>query len=267
VSAIRFDPELFEGGQRPIIHPDRTIGDAVEVVPGSAPGQAGPLKEILRTRGGDDSAQLLTVTIVGAGVYGSTLASSGTAPRGPIVAVVEWGVRGAKSRVEVDVPMGGATFSLVASYITVAARYDGMLLVDGAQLDPEATGAPNPGPRQRVGAMVGYGAYGASARLTRTVRVDSVRGRDVDGGPGRSERVRVPNFARRLLVGGANVGSLTFGINLGTFGAVPVDVAPVSADGRGTAAVDLPGDASFVELTNPGTQQLLRPVLVFDIGL
>ena len=88
----------------PIVHPDRTIGDTAELVPGNAAGQRGPLKEILRTRGGDDRAQLLTVTIVGSGIYESSLVGAPNAARGPIVAIVEWGVRGARAKVELDVP-------------------------------------------------------------------------------------------------------------------------------------------------------------------
>ncbi|MDX2087850.1 MAG: hypothetical protein SFX73_08370 [Kofleriaceae bacterium] len=249
----------------PIVHPDRTIGDTVELVPGNAPGDFGPVKEILRTRGGDDSAQLLTITVVGAGVYESSLRGASSAPRGPLVGFVEWGVRGAKARAEFDIPQGGVTFSLVASYLHVAARYDGLVLVNGAQLDPEATGGANPGPKQRVGAMVGYGSYGASAKLTRTVRVDDVPFDIVDG-PTASRRVRVPPFARRVLVAGNRVDGASYRLGFGTLGASTNGDALFGV-GQGSRYVDLPGDAAFVEVLNLGPGPLTNPAIVFELGL
>ncbi len=265
MTAIRLDPALFEGGRTPIVHPDRTIGDTAELVPGAARGEPGPLKEIIRTRGGDDHAQLLTVTIVGSGVYGSSLAGNASGPRGPIVGVVEWGVRGAKARVELDVPQGGVTFSLVASYLHVAARYDGMLVVDGAQLDPEAQGGATPGPVQRVGAMVGYGSYGAASRVTRTVRLNSLGA--PDGGPTVGPPIRVPNFARRVLVGGAGIDRNGYEVRFGGFSSEGPSGGMAGPLGRGPMSIDLPGDATYVQLANEGPRTLDKPVLVFEIGL
>ena len=91
----------------PIIHAERAIGDTVELPPGRAVGARGPLKEVIRTHGKDDRAQLLTVTIVGWGVHESDLKSDYASPRGPLFAVVEWGIKGARAIAEMDIPAGG----------------------------------------------------------------------------------------------------------------------------------------------------------------
>jgi hypothetical protein len=278
-----FDVEdAVDEGDLPIVHPDRTIGDTAELVPGNARGDRGPLKEIIRTRGGDTRAQLLTVTIVGSGVYESSLRGASSAPRGPLVGVVEWGFRGAKAKMELDIPQGGVVFSLVASYVQVAARYDGLVVVNEQQLDPAATGGVNPGPRQRVGAMVGYGSYGAASRLTRTLRVDdvpppgggggeieiaSIEGEGTDEGPTNvSARVRVPPFARRVLVTGLGLESSAYRLRFGTFRGAPVgDAGFRSSDAP--RAIDLPGDAAFIEVENLGPDTLLNPAFVFELGV
>ena len=95
--------------------------------------------------------------------------------------------------------------SVVASYLLISARYDGMVLLNGATMDPRVFGGQDPGPHQRVGAMVGYGSYGRASRLTRTVRLDNIAAaQPVDGLPGSSSPVRVPAFARNLTVTAAN---------------------------------------------------------------
>jgi len=262
---IRID-DVVENLDRPIVHPDRTIGDTVELVPGNAPGERGRLREIIRTRGGDERAQLLTVTIAGSGVYESSLISRSSAPRGPLVAVVEWGIRGARAKAELDIPQGGIVFSLVASYVQIAARYDGLLLVNGAQLDPEATAAPTPGPRQRVSAMLGYGSYGPATRLTRTFRLDDVPEPGDPDDPPVSERIRVPAFARRVQVVGLGTDSLSYRLRIGAFDPDPNgDV--LFGSGEPSRAVDLPGDAGYVEIENVGPGVLANPTLLFEVGL
>jgi hypothetical protein len=156
-------------------------------------------------------------------------------------------------------------FSLVASFITLSARYDGLVVVNGQQLDPAAVGAPTPGPIQRVAAMVGYGSYGPSAKLTRTVRVDDVVFDPVDG-PGTSMRVRVPPFARRILLAGQTLNENAYRVRFGTLGANPNGDA-VFQTGDAPRAVDLPGDAAFVEVQNFGPGPLTNPALVFELGL
>src|SRR5512138_917693 len=84
---------------KPIIHPDRIIGDTAELIPGRDLGAHGPLKGILRTQGDDEGAQLLTLTIAGPPTYGSSLETDSGEPRGPLFAVVEWGIKGARSSV------------------------------------------------------------------------------------------------------------------------------------------------------------------------
>lgn len=264
---IRID-DVLEDRDRPIVHPDRTIGDTAELVPGNAPGERGRLKEIIRTRGGDDQAQLLTVTVTGSGVFESSLIPASTAPRGPLVAVVEWGIRGARAKVELDIPQGGIVFSLAASYVQIAARYDGLLLVNGVQLDPEAIGSPTPGPRQRVAAMVGYGSYGPTTRLTRTFRMDDVPepSSDPDEPTFTSERIRVPPFARRVQVLGQGIDGVSYRVHVGTFHPLPnLDV--LFDTGAPSRPVDLPGDAAYVEVENLGPTGLSNPTLVFEIGL
>jgi hypothetical protein len=256
---------ILDDEERPIVDPDRTIGDSVELVPGNARGQHGPVREIIRTRGSDTRAQLLTITVVGSGVYESNLRGASTAPRGPLVGFVEWGVRGGRAKAEFDIPQGGVVFSLVASFITLSARYDGLLVVNGQQLDPAAVGAPNPGPVQRVAAMVGYGSYGASAKLTRTVRVDDVVFDPVDG-PGTSTRVRVPPFARRILLAGETLNQNAYRVRFGTLGPDSNGDLVFQA-GDAPRAVDLPGDAAFVEVQNFGPGPLTNPALIFELGL
>jgi hypothetical protein len=222
---------------------------------------------VVRSRGGDDRAQLLTLTIAGSGVFESSLISASSAPRGPIIALIEWGIRGARAKAEVDIPQGGVVFSLVASYVQVAARYDGMVLVNGAQLDPEATGSPNPGPSQRVAAMVGYGSYGPTSRLTRTFRLNDVPPPPgiPDVGPV-SDPVRVPAFARRVQVMGLGLDAASYRVLVGTFDSTPnTDVA--FGPGSPSRAIDLPGDAGFVQVENLGSATLANPTLVFEIGL
>lgn len=260
--------DLIEDSGRPIVHPDRTIGDTAELVPGNAPGERGRLKEIIRTRGGDERAQLLTVTIGGSGVYESSLIPVSSAPRGPLVAVIEWGIRGARAKAELDIPQGGIVFSLVASYVQIGARYDGLLLVNGSQMDPDANGAPTPGPRQRVGAMVGYGSYGPTCRLTRTFRLDDILppDPDPDAPDPVSDRVRIPAFARRVQVFGLGIDSVSYRLRVGTFADDPnTDV--LFGPGEPPRAVDLPGDAGFLEVENLGPGVLVNPTLVFEIAL
>lgn len=273
--------EIIDDVDRPIIDSDRTIGDTVELVPGNAPGERGRVRGIIRTRGRDERAQLLTVTIVGSGVFESSLLSSSTAPRGPLVALVEWGIRGGRAKAELDIPQGGIVFSLVASYVQIAARYDGLLLVNDVQLDPAATGLPNPGPKQRVGAMVGYGAYGPASRLTRTFRVDDVPkpGPLVPFAPDPapappipliethlSDRIPIPSFARRFRIMGVGLETISYRLRIGAFGPgvtndvlIPVGSAPPD--------IALPGDAGFVEIENLGPDDLVNPTFVFDVGL
>jgi hypothetical protein len=257
----------------PLIDPDRTIGDTAELVPGNAPGEPGRLRGIIRTRGGDGQAQLLTVTIAGSGVFESSLTSASAAARGPLVAVVEWGIRGGRAKAELDIPQGGVVFCLVASDVKISARYDGLLLVNGTQLDPEATGAPEPGPKQRVGAMVGYGSYGPTTRLTRTFRLDDVPAPGIPPPPAIplplptvSARVGVPPFARRVQLIGLGIDGVSYRVRIGTFGPDPsADV--LFAAGTAPRTIDLPGDASFVEIENLGPDALVNPTLVFELGL
>jgi hypothetical protein len=280
---IRID-DVLDDRDLPIVHPDRTIGDSVELVPARERGQRGPLREIIRTRGRDEGAQLLTVAVVGSGVFESSLTATPSAARGPLVAVIEWGVRGARAKAEIDIPLGGVIFSLVASYIQVAARYDGLLLVNGVQLDPEATGGSNPAPKQRVAAMVGYGAYGPASRLTRTFRVDDipkpgppdelVAGAVAAAGivaavpdvPRRSGRIGVPAFARRVQILGLEIDAVAYRVRIGTFSlTATIDVLFVV--GQPPRILDLPGDAAFVEVENLGPDVLVNPTFVFDVGL
>jgi hypothetical protein len=251
-----------------IIHSDRNIGDTVELIPGRVPGQRGPLKEILRTQGEDDEAQLLTLTIAGPPTYESSLTVDPLESRGPLFAVVEWGIKGARSTVELDLPIGGITMSVVASYLQLSARYDGMVLLNGTPTDPRAFGGQNPGPRQRVGAFVGYGSYGRASRLTRTFRLDNIptaeAGESIN--PGSSPRIRVPAFARHVTVTGANPAGFALRL-FGSSSNVAFDQILV-ADTVTQATVALPGDCVSVVLDNYNLNgNLITPALTFDLAL
>jgi hypothetical protein len=253
---------------KPIIDSDRNIGDTVELIPGSSAGRRGPLKEILRTQGEDDEAQLLTLTISGPPTYESSLIADPLEARGPLFAVVEWGIKGARSAVELDLPPGGLTMSVVASYLLLSARYDGMVLLNGAQMDPRAFGGQNPGPRQRVGALVGYGSYGRASRLTRTFRLDSIAPATPTDGitPGSSAQIRVPAFARKVTVTAENPAG--FGLSLfGGNGALRLDSIAFDATVP-TATVALPGDCVSLTLDNYNLNaNLVTPALAFEIAL
>jgi hypothetical protein len=253
---------------KPIIDSDRNIGDTAELIPGSAPGRRGPLKEILHTQGADDEAQLLTLTIAGPPTFDSSLVVDPSEPRGPLFAEVEWGIKGARALVELDLPPGGLTMSVVASDVRISARYDGMVLLNGAPFDPKAFGGQNPGPRQRVGAFVGYGSYGRASRLTRTFRLDNISiaelGESVT--PGSSPRIRVPAFARKVTITAANPA----GFSVRLFG--PSDVSPLdeirSEDGIQQTTVPLPGDCVSLILDNYNINAgLITPALTFDLAL
>jgi len=246
-----------------IIHSDRNIGDTVELIPASVPGQRGPLKEILRTQGEDGEAQLLTLTISGPPTYESSLIADPLESRGPLFAVVEWGIKGARATAELDLPPGGITMSVVASYLQISARYDGLVLLNGSPIDPRAFGGPNPGPRQRVGAFVGYGSYGRASRLTRTFRLDTIaiaqKGESII--PGSSPRIRVPAYGRQVTVTGANLDRFAlrlFGANTNCeFDFIWLE-----------ATVALPGDCVSVILDNYNTNSsLITPALTFDLAL
>jgi hypothetical protein len=256
--------------ERPIIHADRNIGDTVELVPASVVGQRGPWKEILRTEGDDERAQLLTLTIVGPPVYESSHAADPSEPRGPLFAEVEWGIKGARAMAEMDLPPGGLTMSLVASYVRVSARYDGLVRVNSIQLDPRATGGSKPGPRQRVGAIIGYGAYGPATRLTRTFRLDNLSPATDDGGihPTLSPPVRVPAFARHLTVTARNLWSCSFEIRcFGPDTTTPHDIFSIPS-GQHAVTVPLPGDCTGVVLGNTTTTYSLQtPALTFQLAL
>jgi hypothetical protein len=253
----------------PIIHPDRNIGDTAELIPGSVAGARGPLKEILRTQGDDEDARLLTLTIVGPPVYTSSLSSDSSESRGPLFAVVEWGVKGGRSTVELDIPQGGVTMSLVASYLRVSARYDGMVLLNGAKMDHAAYGGQDPGPTQRVGAFVGYGSYGRSSRLTRTVRLDNIPHATEDDGvvPGSSPMVRVPAFARHVTVTAANPAGFALSLFGPKSSTVPLDFINMDST-VSQATVALPGDCVSVILNNYNLEAVLTtPALTFDLAL
>ena len=49
-----------------------------------------------------------------------------------------------------DIPQGGFTMSVVASYLQASARYDGMVLLNGSPIDPRVHRGQNPGPSQRA---------------------------------------------------------------------------------------------------------------------
>lgn len=261
--------------QPAIIHPNRNIGDTVALLPAQVVGDRGPLREIIRTEGGDDSAQLLTVTLMGSGVFDSSLSSTPANPsapidpRGPLFATIEWGVKGTRSAVEIDLPQGGVVFSLVASYLRVSARYDGLVTVNGAQLDPAASGGHSPGPEQRAGAMVGYGSYGCSCRLTRTFRFSDVPlpSSDPDAPPPRTELVRVPSFGRRVLASGLGIQAAGRRIRVVSYDRNTVLEDAVFAPGDPPRFVTLPGDAAFVALENLGPRVLVTPALVFEIAI
>lgn len=253
---------------KPIIDSDRNIGDTAELIPGNEPGRRGPLKEIMRTQGEDDEAQLLTLTIAGPPTFDSSLVADPSEPRGPLFAEVEWGIKGARSTVELDLPPGGLTMSVVASYVRISARYDGMVLLNGAPFDPRAFGGQNPGPRQRVGAFVGYGSYGRASRLTRTFRLDDIPIAEESEGisPGSSPRVRVPAFARQVTVTAVNLA----GFSLRLFGPRNVNALDEiwSADGVQQTTVPLPGDCVSVILDNYNINAgLITPALTFDLAL
>ncbi len=257
--------------EKPIIHSERNIGDTRLVPPASELGERGPLVEIIRTTGVDEAAQLLTVTVAGWGVYepvGEGGQVADTLPRGPLFTTIEWGIKGARSEVELDLPAGGVVLSLVASTVKVSARYDGLVRVGGLQLDPVAIGGEDPGPKQRVGAMIGYGAYGAASRLTRTFRLDDVA---LPGGeddpPPFSELIQIPNFARRLLVAGPDLSGTSYVVRFYGFEAFLVRHMVQFGIGERPAAIDLPGDCAFVELQNLGPGVLHAPALVFEIGI
>jgi hypothetical protein len=255
----------------PIIHGDRNIGDTAVLIPASTVGQRGPLKEILRTQGEDEQAQLLTLTIAGPPVYESSFAGDPSESRGPLFAFVEWGIKGARASAELDLPPGGLTMSVVASFLRVSARYDGLVQVNGLQLDPRATGGMDPRPRQRVGAIVGYGAYGPASRLTRTFRLDDIGTAvlDPDGLiPKEGPRVRVPSFARRLVVTGRNVAGGDIGVRC--FGADPGRAFDVvgGLSGQGVLTIPLPGDCVSVIVENRSTTEPLRtPGLTFELAV
>jgi hypothetical protein len=253
---------------KPIIHGDRNIGDTVELIPGNAPGRRGPLKEIMRTQGEDDGAQLLTLTISGPPTYESSMGAHPLDSRGPLFAVVEWGIKGARAAVELDLPPGGLTMSVVASYLQISARYDGMVLLDGKPMDSRAVGGQNPGPRQRVGAFVGYGSYGRSSRLTRTFRLDSIPPAKLDDGvlPSSSPEIRVPAFARRVTITAKNPAG--FGLTLfGPGNSDGLDSIKL-ADTIDQATVDLPGDCTTLVLDNYNLNaNLVTPALTFEIAL
>jgi hypothetical protein len=248
---------------KPIIHPDRKIGDSREIIPGNAPGERGPLTEIIRTQGGDERAQVLTVSIMGSGVFGS---DTGEAPRGPLFATIEWGVQGARSTAEIDLPAGGVTFSVVASYLRVKARYDGLVRVNGTQLDPEAVGAPNPGPRQRVAAMVGYGSYSQPTRLTRTFRMDSIPAPSVGEPLVGSALIRRPAFARSVRVSGRGLDAVVYTVRF--IGFDPTVRLDEVTFGVGTPArtLELPGDCAFVDMTNSGPTAIATPAFTFEMA-
>ncbi len=253
---------------KPIIHSDRNIGDTAELIPGNELGRRGPLKEILRTQGEDDEAQLLTLTIAGPPTFDSSLATDPSEPRGPLFAEVEWGIKGARATVELDLPPGGLTMCVVASYVRISARYDGMAALNEGQIDPRAFGGQNPGPRQRVGAFIGYGSYGRASRLTRTFRLDDIPQADNGEGitPGSSPRIRVPAFARQVTVTAYNPA----GFSLRLFGAsdtFPLDEIWVE-DGIQVATVPLPGDCVSLILDNYNINgNLVTPALTFDLAL
>ena len=253
---------------KPIIHSDRNIGDTAELIPASVAGRRGPLKEILRTQGEDDEAQLLTLTIAGPPTYDSSLATDPSEPRGPLFAEVEWGIKGARAMVELDLPPGGITMSVVASYLRISARYDGLVLLNGSTIDPRAFGGQNPGPRQRVGAFVGYGSYGRASRLTRTFRLDNIptaeTGESIN--PGSSPRIRVPAFARQVTVTAANPSGFALRL-FGSNGDARLDEI-LMADGVEQATVALPGDCVSLILDNYNLNgNLITPALTFDLAL
>jgi hypothetical protein len=253
---------------KPIIHPDRIIGDTVELIPASVAGRRGPLKEVLRTQGEDDEAQLLTLTIAGPPTYDSSLDTDRSEPRGPLFAEVEWGIKGARSMVEMDLPPGGITMSVVASYLRISARYDGMVLLNGFPTDSRAVGGENPGPRQRVGAFVGYGSYGQSSRLTRTYRLDNLLAAEIAEGitPGSSPQIRVPAFARQVTVTGANPAGFALRL-LGPNSYLRLDEVRVPST-ESQATVTLPGDCVSVILDNYNlSANLITPALTFDLAL
>jgi hypothetical protein len=257
----------MNGDRLPIIHGERAIGDTVELIPGRAVGARGLLKEVIRTHGSDEKAQLLTVAVVGWGVHESDLKSDYASPRGPLFAAVEWGIKGARAIVEMDIPAGGVVFCVVASYLRVSARYDGLLAVNGVQLDPAARGGDDPGPKQRVGAMAGYGSYGVPTRLTRTFRLDDVPAPgDVDMPPF-SARVAVPAFAKRLLVTGRGAQATAYAVRLSGFDPLVTLDDVQFAVGESPRTIDLPGDCASVVIENLGPERLVTPALTFELGL
>jgi hypothetical protein len=181
--------------------------------------------------------------------------------------VVEWGIKGGRAVVEMDIPAGGVVFSIVASYVRVSARYDGLLAINGTQLDPAAVGGDDPSPRQRVGAMVGYGPYGAPTRLTRTFRLDDIPvSGDIDAPP-RSPRIAVPAFAKRVLVSGRGAQATAYSVRLSGFDpALILDEFRFEV-GEPPRTIDLPGDCAFVVVENHGPEKLGTPALTFELGL
>ena len=163
---------------------------------------------------------------------------------------------------------GGVPMCLVASNVRISARYDGMMALNEGQIDPRAFGGQNPGPRQRVGAFIGYGSYGRASRLTRTFRLDDIPQADNadDITPGSSPRIRVPAFARQVTVTAYNPA----GFSLRLFGSsenFALDEIWFE-DGIQVATVPLPGDCVSLILDNYNINgNLVTPALTFDLAL
>ena len=118
-----------------------------------------------------------------------------------------------------------------------------------------------------MGAMVGYGSYGAPARLTRTFRLDDVPVPGDPDSPPLSARVPVPAFAKRLLVTARSAQTTEYAVRLSGFDPLVTLDDVRFAVGDEPRTLDLPGDCASVVLENLGPEPLHTPALTFELGL
>lgn len=237
---------IMEGG---------TVGNIVALTSATISAQ------VVTVAGPNEQAQVMGVTlipplvpfgVVPAGGFGITSIGHDAA-----LALIQWGVGGGVSSVEVDVSRG-CTFSLVASSIRIFMR---RVLEPGF---PISATTPN-----LFGACISRGPIAAPTRPTR-----SFNSRDAFPAglvPFNQFIVTIPPYAKFLTVysfvtGGGFVGERPMHIDLNTFNGISCGQMATGLN-QDPLRVELPNQASFVIITNTSATETVDMQAVFELAL
>jgi hypothetical protein len=200
----------------------------------------------------DNQPHVATLTFV---VSVARPAPAITAQSDEVVALINMGVGGLQTQVEVDV-VQGTTLSLPVNRVQVHLVYRNV---------PNSVAVPVPAPTYNVGAAVSTGTVAHGRQPQRTL-TKATNGGVPALAPGLGEYWFVPAFAKSFkVVANPNTASLLVSLVPVFIGSVPLAQYPMVA--YPTADLIIPSGSYFVVVQNTGLANVTSYSLVFDLSL